>query len=189
MTFEYLVEHYGYVAILLGTLLEGESILIIAGYMAHRGYLALPGVILAAFIGSLTIDQSLFFLTRLKGFDALRKFKRAQEGLEHVDRLVARYPRVLLVGFRFLYGLRTVTPLALGLTSVKASRFVMYNAVGALLWATTISTGGYIFGRAIEAFFARAKHYEAWVIAAIAVASVVVVLIRKRIRKRKVSPG
>ena len=64
MTLESLVDAYGYVAVLVGTFLEGETILILGGFAAHRGYMALPWVILAAFIGSLCGDQLFFFLGR-----------------------------------------------------------------------------------------------------------------------------
>jgi len=60
MTLESIVDTYGYVAVLLGTFLEGETILVLGGFAAHRGYLALPWVIVAAFFGSLCGDQ-LFF--------------------------------------------------------------------------------------------------------------------------------
>ena len=55
------IETYRYAAILIGTFLEGETILVLAGLAAHQGYLMLTGVILAAFFGSLCGDQ-LFFI-------------------------------------------------------------------------------------------------------------------------------
>jgi len=45
MTLESVIDTYGYVAVLIGTCLEGETILVLGG----RGYLALPWVIVAAF--------------------------------------------------------------------------------------------------------------------------------------------
>lgn len=49
MNLEEVVTHYGYIGILIGTFLEGETILIIAGFLAHRGYLELPFVIVRIF--------------------------------------------------------------------------------------------------------------------------------------------
>ncbi|MEE4265795.1 MAG: hypothetical protein V2I56_24115 [Desulfobacteraceae bacterium] len=59
-----LIENYGYAAILVGTFLEGETILVLAGIAAHQGYLVLVWVILAAFLGSLGGDQLFFYLGR-----------------------------------------------------------------------------------------------------------------------------
>ena len=67
---ESLIENYGYLAILIGTLLEGGTILVLGGFTAHQGYLALPWVILAAFAGSLCGDQ-LFFIWDA---DTVRRF-------------------------------------------------------------------------------------------------------------------
>ena len=61
MDLQSIIENYGYAAILIGTFLEGETILVLAGLAAHQGYLVLSWVILAAFVGSLCGDQ-LFFI-------------------------------------------------------------------------------------------------------------------------------
>lgn len=58
---ETFLQTYGYWAILIGTFLEGETILVLGGLAAHMGYMDLTGVILTAFAGSLCGDQ-LFFL-------------------------------------------------------------------------------------------------------------------------------
>jgi membrane protein DedA with SNARE-associated domain len=60
-----LIEKYGYLALLVGTLLEGETVLVMSGYAAHRGYLHLPLVMLIAFVGSSVHDQSFFWVGRL----------------------------------------------------------------------------------------------------------------------------
>ena len=60
MDLQNIIETYGYAVILIATFLEGETILILGGFVAHRGYLMLPWVILAAFIGSLCGDQQEF---------------------------------------------------------------------------------------------------------------------------------
>ena len=59
-----IIENYGYAAILIGTFLEGETILELAGLAAHQGYLVLTRVILAAFVGSLCGDQLFFYFGR-----------------------------------------------------------------------------------------------------------------------------
>ena len=67
MDFEALIQDVGYIAITLGTFLEGESTLVFSGFLAHGGYLNFTGVIIAAFIGTLAADQMYFHIGRLKG--------------------------------------------------------------------------------------------------------------------------
>ena len=59
---ESFVQNYGYGALFLGTLLEGETVLILAGLMAHMGLMKLPLVVLVALLGSVLGDQFYFFL-------------------------------------------------------------------------------------------------------------------------------
>jgi membrane protein DedA with SNARE-associated domain len=61
VTLESIIETYGYWALLVGTFFEGETVLVLGGFAAHRGYLTLPWVILAAFIGSLCAVTSSSF--------------------------------------------------------------------------------------------------------------------------------
>ena len=74
------VEAYGYYALLAGTFLEGETILLIGGLVAHLGYLDLPVVMLVAFIGSFSGDQLYFCIGRLKGRELLSAQQMGKTG-------------------------------------------------------------------------------------------------------------
>ena len=157
---ESFLQTYGYVAILVGTFLEGETILVLAGLIAHQGYLHLGGVIFAAFIGSLGGDQLFFYLGRRHSAFLMRRKPAWQAQLQRANRLIARFQTPLILGFRFLYGLRTVTPFAIGMGSVPMLRFFLLNAVGAGIWAVTFGGGGYLFGKAIEGMMGNVHRYE-----------------------------
>ena len=73
MTLEHLIDSYGYIVVLIGTLLEGETILVLGGIAAKLGYLELPWVITCAFTGTLLGDQFFFFMGRYKGHAYLEK--------------------------------------------------------------------------------------------------------------------
>ena len=67
MSLQELISHYGYVAIVIGTFFEGETILVLGGLAAHQGYLQLPWVMASAFAGTLLGDQLYFYIGRAKG--------------------------------------------------------------------------------------------------------------------------
>jgi membrane protein DedA with SNARE-associated domain len=165
---EQLIKHYGYVILLIGTFAEGETVLVMAGFLAHRGYLELPWVILTAFFGTLAGDQLFYYLGYLKGLPLLKRFPRWQAKYERVLALFSRYQTPIILGFRFLYGLRTVTPFVVGLSKVSPIRFLFLNAVGALTWALTVGLLGYLLGQVLETYVERIKRYELWMICAIA---------------------
>lgn len=160
MSLAALIQTYGYWAILVGTFLEGETILILGGFAAHRGYLQLPWVILVAFIGGLAGDQVYFFLGRWKGRAFLEKWSAWQGRVARVNRLLERYNTPIILGCRFMYGLRLAFPFAIGMSRVPTGRFIVLNTISALLWATVVSLGGYLFGTALEIIIRNLKHYE-----------------------------
>jgi membrane protein DedA with SNARE-associated domain len=167
MTLEYLISHYGYVVLVIGTFLEGESILIVAGFAVHLGYLKLQWVIVAAFAGSLAGDQLYFFLGRVKGAVFLQKRPRWEKKVRRVWKLLDRYRTLLVLGFRFAYGLRTVIPFAIGLSNIRTSRFLVLNMIGALGWSVVVAFVGYFFGAAAEAALVDVRKYENWIVGGI----------------------
>jgi len=160
MSITELLDHYGYAAVLLGTFVEGETILILGGFAAHQGYLSFPGVVAAAFVGSVAGDQTAFFAGRRYGQRLLERWPRLRDGVARASGLLARHEAPLLLGFRFVYGIRNVTPIAAGLGDIRVPRFVMFNLLGALAWSTLVAAVGYVFGRGFVLVVERARRFE-----------------------------
>lgn len=157
---ESLIAQYGYLAVLVGTFLEGETILVLAGFAAHRGLLHLPGVMLAAFVGSLASDQIFFFLGRRHGEALLARKPAWRPRLARARGLLNRYNTALILTFRFLYGLRNITPIALGMSDVSTPRFVLLNAIGAAVWSIAIALFGWFVGEAARQMLGHLQRYE-----------------------------
>ena len=66
---------------------------------------------------------------------------------------MGRHSFLLIIGVRFLYGLRIVGPVFFGMSNVFPKRFMVCNVIGAGIWAVGVRGAGYIFGQAIEWFF------------------------------------
>ncbi|MEO8332574.1 MAG: DedA family protein [Gallionella sp.] len=160
MSLSGLIADYGYVALFVGALLEGETLLILAGFAAHQGYLQLHWVIIIALIGGFLGDQFYFWLGRWRAAWVLSRFKRFAPVFERTNALIERYNEVLIVAVRFLFGLRTVGPIAFGMSKVSAWRFVFFNALGATIWAVTIGGAGFLFGQAMELWLHDLKRVE-----------------------------
>jgi len=160
MTIAQVVQDYGYPAVLVGTFLEGETILILGGLAAHLGYLSLKWVIACAFAGTLFGDQLFFLLGRRHGQAVLARFPSWKPRSERVVAILERHQNILILGFRFVYGLRTITPFAIGVSNVSYVRFATLNLIGAAVWAILIGVGGYYFGEALEALLGNVKRYE-----------------------------
>jgi len=160
MSFEPLIAKYGYWVLILGTALEGETILVVAGYLAHRGYLQLPYVIAAAMFGTFVGDQVFFQLGRQSGKAFLARHPHWQTRADRVRNLLDRHQIALVMGFRFMYGLRTVSPFVIGMSGFPRKLFLPLNAASAAIWATTIGGAGYFFGRVLQQILRDARQYE-----------------------------
>jgi len=148
--------------------------LILAGFAAHQGYLQLHWVILIALAGGFLGDQGYFWLGRRHGAWVLARYPRLLPVFERANTMIARYHEVLIVGVRFMYGLRTVGPIALGMSAVPGWRFVFFNLLGAALWAAGIGYAGFLFGQALELFLQDFKKFAQGLLIALLVAGLVV---------------
>ncbi len=167
-----------------GTLLEGETLLIMAGFAARRGYLDLPWVMVVAFLGAVTGDQVVYFLAGRHGRRWLERRPKLMLRVQRAEPHVRRYGDLIIVGFRFLYGLRTVLPIAIALCGIPPRRFVPLNILGAFLWAIAVAGAGYLFGQAVESVLDRAKKYEVIVLTGMLLLGVAAFL-TKRYRAKK----
>lgn len=155
-----LIDQYGYLALFIGTFMEGETIYVLAMLAAKLGYLDPVTTMLVGFVGTLAGDQFFFFLGRLKGRDVLRKRPTWRLRIRYIDRLLRRRPYAVMLGYRFLYGIRAITPFAIGLSGIPIRKFFFLNVAGAALWAFIIGVLTLMFGELLEKYLGNLKRYE-----------------------------
>lgn len=185
---EELIARFGYLAVLAGTFFEGETVPVLAGFAANQGLLRLDLVMLCAFVGSFCGDQLWFWIGRRYGKAWLAKHPKSAAAADKVGKLLDRWGDWFVLSFRFLYGLRAVSPVAVGLSSISALRFAVLNLISAAVWAVAVGSLGYAFGQAIEGMMGRLKVWEHRILAAAAIALAVYVLhrvVKARLQKRK----
>lgn len=162
-----LIQHYGYLAVAVGTFLEGETILFMAGAAAYRGHLALPTVMVVGTLASFFGDQLFFYVGRRYGAALLARFPSVQSRAERAKALLERHHLLLILSVRFLYGLRIAGPIAIGMSGVPWFRFLVLNLMGAVVWAMVIAGAGYGFGQTLAYLLGGLDDDETWVLAAI----------------------
>jgi membrane protein DedA with SNARE-associated domain len=182
MDFPSLVQDYGYYAVFIGTLLEGEVILVLAGMAAHAEKLSLSVVIAIATVGGFLGDQIFFALGHRYGRQILARKPHWQQRVAKVNALLDRYHAPLIIMIRFMYGLRIIGPIVIGMSNVPRWRLALFNLIGALIWAPLIAGGGYIFGHVLEIFLTNMQHVQRLLLALLLLGGVAAWLI---IRSRK----
>jgi membrane protein DedA with SNARE-associated domain len=83
-----------------------------------------------------------------------------------------------------MYGLRTAGPLAIGMSQVPVLRFVVFNMLGAAVWATLFSVIGYAVGPAAERIVGTVRDYEKDALIGLAVLGCVIGLVHWMRRAR-----
>ena len=160
MSLEHMIVQFGYPALIVGLLLEGETVLILGAFLAHRGYLHLPLVILLGWLVSFASDQFFFWMGRTQGSRFLEKRLAWRARVEKATTLLQRNTNLLAFGIRFLYGFRTVLPFVIGMSGFDPKRFAFFDLVGAFLWALTFGLAGQLIGHVMTLLFEDVREHE-----------------------------
>ncbi|ECM8466260.1 DedA family protein [Salmonella enterica subsp. enterica serovar Enteritidis] len=144
-----LITHYGYAALVIGSMAEGETVTLLGGVAAHQGLLKFPLVAAAVALGGMMGDQLLYLLGRCYGGKILRRFPRYHTKIRRAQKMIQRHPYLFVIGTRFMYGFRVVGPLLIGASRLPPKIFLPLNIVGALIWALLFTTLGYLGGEVL----------------------------------------
>lgn len=144
-----LITHYGYAALVIGSMAEGETVTLLGGVAAHQGLLKFPLVAAAVALGGMMGDQLLYLLGRCYGGKILPRFPRYHTKIRRAQKMIQRHPYLFVIGTRFMYGFRVVGPLLIGASRLPPKIFLPLNIVGALIWALLFTTLGYLGGEVI----------------------------------------
>jgi membrane protein DedA with SNARE-associated domain len=175
-------------ALFLGLVFPGETILLLAGFLAWKGTLDLPIVIVLAIAGAALGDSIGYELGRRYG-PALRRSRAGRFVGEQRWRRAQRFMRdhggSAVFGARFLTGPKSVVPALAGESRMPYQRFLVWNVGSAAVWGTFHVGIGYVAGpsyQKIEGFLGRAGLVLLGVVALVVV---VVVVVRRRRQHRR----
>lgn len=180
MGLDTLVSHYGYAVVLVGAILEGEAVLILGAAAARLGYLQLPWVLAAAAVGAFIGDSFYFVLGRRYGARVTARFPRMQRAMPRIEALLERLRWGAVIALRFMYGLRTIGPVAVGASTMPTWQFIAANALGAVLWTAIVGGIGFAAGNAAERVLGDFRDAEIGVFALALAVAVGVFLVRFR---------
>jgi len=181
-----LIETWGYVAVFAGAFFEGETVLIIGGFLASGGHLELASVMLSGFLGGLAGDQFFFYVGRARGRRLIERRESWRPRLQRIEGILERHGTLLMLGYRFMYGVRLVTPLVLGAFGVARLRFLVLNLINAAVWSALIASLGYAFGQVVAQMFEQVRRYELIIVILLALVGLGAwLLYRVRERRRR----
>jgi membrane protein DedA with SNARE-associated domain len=138
---------YGYIGLFLYSLGGGFVALLGAGVLSYMGKMDLTTSISIAFVANALGDVMLFYMARYQKsmmMEGLRKHRR-KLALSHV--MMKKYGSWIILIQKFIYGIKTLVPIAIGLTKYDFNKFVIFNTLSAGVWALVVGFGSYYSGK------------------------------------------
>ena len=157
-TIHTLIEQYGLIAVFIACVAEGETAAILAGFFAHQGLFVPWQAFVAVFLGAFGGDASFFLFGRRFADTAFVQRMRNRPGFDRAFELMQRHPALYVIGNRYVYGFRLVGGVAAGMSGIAAPKFVVLNAISALVWTILFTGIGYIFGLGAEQIIGDTLH-------------------------------
>jgi membrane protein DedA with SNARE-associated domain len=154
-----LMKEYGYVILFGWSILEGESGLVMAGLFASTGDMNLYLAIFIAGLGGFVGDQIYFFIGRYNKSYVYKKFQGQRRKFALAHLLLKKYGWPIIFIQRYMYGMRTIIPIAIGLTRYNYKKFALINLLSAWCWAAITIVPVWYFGDIIIGLLKQAKEY------------------------------
>jgi membrane protein DedA with SNARE-associated domain len=176
---------YGYIAIVFGTFLEGETTVLLGGIFSKLKYMELDRVILWSFAGTMLGDWTFFFLGKSLGRTMIEKCEFLRSRIPLANKIIRRYGNFIIFLVRFFVGVRGIILLLLGCTDIKKRTFFLYSTLSALLWSVAISLVGFLFGEVVYIFAHDVKKYELYIIPAVLTGVAGLILVYRHIMKER----
>jgi membrane protein DedA with SNARE-associated domain len=165
--------HHGYVVLFAWVAAEqfalpvpSEPVLLAAGVLAGAGSLRLPSTIAVGVAASLLSDVIWYEIGRARGSQVMRLLCRISlepdSCVRRSEDTFARYGGWSLLAAKFVPGLNTVAQPLAGVLRMRRSRFLLVDALGALLWIGTYTGLGYLFSDQVERLAAYGRSLGSW---------------------------
>jgi membrane protein DedA with SNARE-associated domain len=147
------IKDWGYLAVFLGSLVEGESVILTASSMAYLGYLSIYKIMIVAFVGTVFADQMLYFIGRHYGPNIFERFSWLKKSAARAFNLLNRYDVWFIIGCRFVYGIRITSAIVIGTAQIPLKRFIPLNILSGFIWTIISCVGGYLLGDVMKDIF------------------------------------
>jgi membrane protein DedA with SNARE-associated domain len=173
------IESYGYLAVFVGSILEGETVLVLAGYSMSRGYLDPVPTFLLAVAGGTVGDSLYYWLGRRFGSRLMRSLAVPRPFRARAKMVLRRWGRQAAFTTRFAYGLRVALPLLIGTTRMPIFLFHAFNLAAAVIFAVLYLGLGFLFGEAVQEVLGRVRPYESRILLGIACLGAIFWIVRE----------
>ena len=179
------VHQYGYPLVFAVVFVEGEVLLMAAGWAAHQGWLSMPAVIVVAAASAFTSNLTFYALGRRYGPQLRRRWPAlAGWWLPVIESWLERWSHTAIIGVRFAFWLRIPGLVLLGDAGIGPREFALFSVVGVALWAPLVAGVGWTYGAAIGELSRGLRVAELAGLLLFVVIGLILALTRRRLGRR-----
>lgn len=171
------VHEWGYIAVFLGAIVEGETIILFSSALAALGHLNIYKIMLITFCTTVVVDQGLYMIGKRYSSAIFKRFPKLRPKADRAFKLLHKYDTWFILTFRFIYGIRVISPIVIGAANVEAKRFGPLNILSAVIWTSASCYAGYMMGDLVEILLNNIKVVKQYVAIVLAVVVGIVISI------------
>jgi membrane protein DedA with SNARE-associated domain len=179
------IARLGYLGVLMGTFIEGETTILLAGIFAKFGYLKLREVVLFAFLGTYLGDCCFFFLGKFFGRSIIERYEFLRTRATLSGRIIHQYRHLIIFVMRFLAGFRSIILILLGCANFGSGRFLIIDLASCIVWSICISLVGFAFANMVYIFVSDIQGYEKIIIPLMVIPAVGAILFYRHFIREK----
>ncbi|GAB1232557.1 DedA family protein [Ferrigenium sp. UT5] len=190
-----LFSQYGYAAVFVGVMLDnagipmaGELTLLLSGSLVASGSFHLPPIIMTGALAALVSDLLWYSIGRLGAAHLIRLYCRVSFGSgachAHTEQMMQKFGPKNLIFARFIPGFRTFAAPMAGISRLPLGQFILFDSIGAVLWATVVSSGGWLLADQINGVVGQLEGVRDGVLLVAGLMLLVFIVLKLWIRKR-----
>ncbi len=174
---EDLIRDWGYIVLFLYSFGGGFIALVVAGILSYAGELNIAVVLVVAGVANFIGDQFLFTIARKNKSQAKEMMKKHQRKIAMAHLLMRKYGSSVIFLQKYIYGIKTLIPLAMGLTKYDMKKFLFFNIFATIAWTLIIGLSSYMLGELVYTYLEEFKTYG--IIFVVTVLLLVIYMFRK----------
>ena len=144
---------YGYIILAVYSFGGGMVALAGAGILSALGKMDIGTSILVATMANFVGDSVLFWLAQTNKKEVLKYMRKHRRKIAWTNLLMRRYGWMAVFFQKYIYGVKTLVPIIMGLSRYDLKKFIFLNFFASIVWGLVVGLGSYWFSAAVRAWF------------------------------------
>jgi membrane protein DedA with SNARE-associated domain len=156
---EGLIKDWGYIILFLYSFGGGMLALGVASVLSYSGDLNIYITLVVAGSANFIGDQFLFLIARNNKAQAKSMMIKHQRKIALAHLMMRKYGSIVIFLQKYIYGIKTLIPLAMGLTKYDTKKFMFFNIFATIIWTLIVGISAFLLGELFYTYIEEIKTY------------------------------